>query len=65
MNKELQVAGAKLNGQEREKLDRLAKRINGNRSDVFKAFINYFTEDELAERISEVLRDPKGLPVAM
>ena len=59
----LQVAGAKLNPQERAKLERMARRIRGSRSDVFKAFINYFTEDELAHRLAEVLRDPKSLPM--
>lgn len=65
MDNGLQVAGVKLNSQEREKLDELARRINGSRSDVFKAFINYFTEEELAERLIEVLRNPKGLPAPM
>ena len=63
MDNNLQVAGVKLNSYERERLEKLAKRINGSRSDVLKAFINYFTEDELAKRMSEVLLDPKGLPV--
>lgn len=54
------IAGARLNESEQAKLDRLARRIRGSRTDVFKAFINYFTEDELAERVAEVLRDPNS-----
>lgn len=61
MNGDLRVAGAKLNSQEQDKLSKLATRINGTRSDVFKAFINYFTEDELAERVADVLRNPKSM----
>lgn len=64
MGNDLRVAGAKLNPEERAKLDQMAERINGNRSDVFKAFINYFTAEELAQRLSDAIRDPKGTAVA-
>lgn len=61
MESNLQVAGAKLNGEERAKLDQMAKRIRGTRSDVLKAFINFFTEEELAERMADVIRNPKSM----
>lgn len=65
MESDLRVAGAKLNTEERARLDQMAERINGNRSDVFKAFINYFTAEELAQRLSDVIRDPKDTAVAV